>query len=550
MPTDQRSVHEVLLEADLTARDLLLHIDPAQAPAMIRAWPAVTQAAQALWATFPAGTDPRYPAQELPPAPMRDAIDQAADLADTLRRGRARSNARDTTASPWPPPGDLDTNVIRLGENLMRAAELIDRHAGVDQVTGPWGPAQQKDLNAAATRAMHSVYVCSHAVAITCEDFAKSVRARIGLDIHRNDVWALRPARQADHAAALLRETEYVTGQALARAGTPMPHPAPPEQRYGAERLSRAVRGWNRATSVLQTGQVTAGQLRWACHIETAMIAGTGAIARAREHLAGQQQPTAHEGLRAAHQQWTRVRQTLEPACDATDQPPREQILAGNELVAALRDLTWDRDGAATPETLAGRVNPAEALLVLDGAHRHGQALAGDITAAAAQHRIIGHARPLHEQERDAVRSGQRRATIPATALARNAYVRLPSTHALTIENQGHQLAGACSHAQAVLRQTTPPASRASLAEALGPESPAARTRAAANVADLMNAQEPPVIKTDQTLRQARKTFARGTERIARLQARLDQLDNNTAPRPRKDDRRAEPPSQDGPRMT
>src|SRR5665811_526858 len=50
---DQRSVGELLLDADFTTRQLLMDAAGQDAPAMLRTWGEVVQSASELWATLP-----------------------------------------------------------------------------------------------------------------------------------------------------------------------------------------------------------------------------------------------------------------------------------------------------------------------------------------------------------------------------------------------------------------------------------------------------------------------------------------------------------------
>ena len=50
---DERSVGELLLDADFTTRQLLMDVTGNDAPAMLRTWGEVVQSASELWATLP-----------------------------------------------------------------------------------------------------------------------------------------------------------------------------------------------------------------------------------------------------------------------------------------------------------------------------------------------------------------------------------------------------------------------------------------------------------------------------------------------------------------
>ena len=50
---DERSVGELLLDADFTTRQALMDVTGEDAPAMLRTWGEVVQSASELWATLP-----------------------------------------------------------------------------------------------------------------------------------------------------------------------------------------------------------------------------------------------------------------------------------------------------------------------------------------------------------------------------------------------------------------------------------------------------------------------------------------------------------------
>ena len=50
---DERSVGELLLDADFTSRQILMDFNGDDAPAMLRTWGEVVQSAAELWATLP-----------------------------------------------------------------------------------------------------------------------------------------------------------------------------------------------------------------------------------------------------------------------------------------------------------------------------------------------------------------------------------------------------------------------------------------------------------------------------------------------------------------
>lgn len=151
--TDQRSVGELLLEADHTARSILMDVEEMDAATMLRTWGEVVQAAGELWQTMPPVT---------PPQPLTaERIPDAADL--TMQRLQAMTDAlhRGGHEHGWPGDGPADERHLQIAETLARAADLISRRATPQtQLNGR----ELRDLQAARTRIMHTLYIGSHGV--------------------------------------------------------------------------------------------------------------------------------------------------------------------------------------------------------------------------------------------------------------------------------------------------------------------------------------------------------------------------------------------------
>ena len=85
---DGRSVGELLLDADHTARDLLIDAPDLDAAVVLRTWGEVVQTAADLWAALPA---PPAAAGALAPGAARpDVMAQLVVMTDALTRGLRR----------------------------------------------------------------------------------------------------------------------------------------------------------------------------------------------------------------------------------------------------------------------------------------------------------------------------------------------------------------------------------------------------------------------------------------------------------------------------
>ena len=117
---DQRSIGELLLEADHTARSMLVDARDMDAATMLRTWGEVVQAAAELWRALPTTT---------PPLPGTDR--RAPDAADlTMQRLDAMTNARHRRREAgWPGDGPPDERHLQIAATFARAEDLISRHA-------------------------------------------------------------------------------------------------------------------------------------------------------------------------------------------------------------------------------------------------------------------------------------------------------------------------------------------------------------------------------------------------------------------------------------
>ena len=147
---DHRSVGELLLDADHTARDVLMDAGDLDAAAMLRTWGEAVQTAEELWSALPSAPSAASPTQR--PA-AADTMAQVAAMTAALDRGIRRG--------PWPGTGPTDARLQAIADGFARAADLIHRH-------GPPGPssdpAVRADADAARTRIIHTLYIASHGV--------------------------------------------------------------------------------------------------------------------------------------------------------------------------------------------------------------------------------------------------------------------------------------------------------------------------------------------------------------------------------------------------
>ena len=154
-PVDGRSVGELLLDADLTARASLWDPSPEQAKDRARSWGEVAEAAADLWASIPdPSADP--------------SMGRIAELARGLHRTHLRAG--------WPGPGPGDPHLESIATSLARAAELVQarRHP-----TAPLSREGNLDADGARTRIMHTLYVATHGAGVALRNPLADLQRRL-----------------------------------------------------------------------------------------------------------------------------------------------------------------------------------------------------------------------------------------------------------------------------------------------------------------------------------------------------------------------------------
>src|SRR5664280_3165608 len=113
---DQRSVGELLLDADFTTRQLLMDVTGQDAPAMLRTWGEVVQSASELWSTLP--------------QPFRGTTSPIDGVTIARLESMSQLMHRDQVRRGWPGDGPSDARLLHVAETLTGAADLIGRRGG------------------------------------------------------------------------------------------------------------------------------------------------------------------------------------------------------------------------------------------------------------------------------------------------------------------------------------------------------------------------------------------------------------------------------------
>jgi hypothetical protein len=333
---DERSVGELLVDADLTCRQVLFDADAEHARALMRTWGEVVYCAGQLWHAIP---DTR-------PDPTMARLEA---MTSALQRSQARSG--------WPGPGPAHEHLAAVVESLNRATDLVTART---QLQAPLSPAGAADAAAARTRLMHTLYVGAHGVSVALGGYVTQMESRLA---NRERVPVGDSLVHARQALARVSVAENLAGayvQARWPGALTGEHRDPP----AGGRLERALAQWDVQAHRTLTASPTSAAVHWVAVVQrdtavaTLMVTRAAAQTRAIDaHQFGARLAPALVDVEASWAHLARQWQALTPRMDRRVDPPL--LHAGKELRAALREITHDGAGKATPELVAQRVDLA-----------------------------------------------------------------------------------------------------------------------------------------------------------------------------------------------
>ena len=343
---DHRSVGELLLDADHTARDVLMDVGDLDAAAMLRTWGEAVQTAAELWAVLPTAPTAAPPNQRQAPA---DAMAQLAAMTAALHRGIARG--------PWPGTGPTDTRLQAIADSFARAAELIHQH-------GPAGPsshpAVRADADAARTRIIHTLYLTAHGVRLAVLAHARPMEGALASRRKSTAPASLAIAR------SVLPRLDAVEGVAGAYVAATYPATLAGEHRDvpRASRVMDALAAWDVHAHRAIATRPSAGHLRLVGRTQQLILghaavilsaaARTGAIDRF-QYATRLEQP-----LDMARSAWAATGRTWAQFAAHGARPDATALTAAAaEARAALREITIDGPTTATPDVIASRTDLA-----------------------------------------------------------------------------------------------------------------------------------------------------------------------------------------------
>lgn len=335
MPSERRSVGEMLIDSDLLARELLVASAADSAAGLVRTWPSLVQAATRVWAALPAN---------LVPSAEVDPMTRLAGIGAGIGRGTARAS--------WPGPGPQDGRLLEIGANLARAAFLVERYGRDVQ---PTTAAARADLAAAQARIVHVLYVSTHATTLA---------VRLQLDQqhhkmrrHKSSPGRPRPAdlRALGTLVDRLTTFEDVAGQyvrahpvAVAGLGQARAQRAP-------GRLSTVLTRWDAQVHRTFGSAIELPDLIRVARVNAMVAAATGALADTALDRGAVDAPAAGR-LRGAtgtlEALWTQVAELVGNYVSVDLRTDPLLVRAAAETRAAVRDVACAPIGVKRPDDL------------------------------------------------------------------------------------------------------------------------------------------------------------------------------------------------------
>lgn len=435
---DARSIGELLLDADLQARRLLLNVQGQDGLPMLATFDEVVQSAARLWGALPAspGSDPG-----------RASMRQLAALSESMHQSQI---TRD-----WPPaPTTRDARLGDIADTFELATGLARSRAGRATGTTEQG---QADLAAARARIMHVVYVGSHAVALAVREHVHDVHL---LPQKRISMRETRGVPRGQEAVARLGTFEQIAGNVIGnRFGDTVARQYQPE-RPGEERLRFALIDWDiRAHKVLGESPSLAS-LHLIAQTQAGIAVGSRVITRAAheyDELDGDTYRARIEpALQGTDTAWSGLASAVGQLLPRAEPPRADLAAAAAEVRAALLEITHDGTTWASPVMIGARVDLGAAGEVVS----HAIAASADV-AIGTRHAIddgtglqvttrgiAAYAATLPAQQRTG--TGQQ---LSARDLQVNPLVRIPEAihasltqHAEQVARTSQLAAGATGH--------------------------------------------------------------------------------------------------------
>ena len=381
MISDQRSVGELLLDADFHARTLLLDVVGDDAPALLRGWGEVVQAAGDLWSELP----------QLSASPVDGAtMQRLQSMAQGMHRHQLRHD--------WPGEGHPDSRLLNIAENFLTAAQLVDTR---DRARDTWPPAVRADVDAVKMRVMHTMYVAAHGVGVAVRQHVQDTEAQFGsARLSRNN----RAIPRGRDAEAQMMAFEQLTG---AHVGARFPRILRGEHQHpvGAGRLHQAMVSWDIQAHRVASADPTAANVhvigRTQAFLAAANLTMLAAAAQIRHLDNDLFRFQLAPALETSQTSWSQLARHCEQLSDRRQRPDAALVRSAGEVRAAVAEIAYDTTVWASPATIAARVDMDDTVVTLH------QGIAAAVEAAViardalSDDRMTGSARGIAAWQRE-----------------------------------------------------------------------------------------------------------------------------------------------------
>lgn len=388
-PTSEgRSVGEMLFDVDHRSRQMLIDVSGDDAGALLRGWPPVVEAARQLWGAFPG------------PSPFGDHIERVAAQA-------ARIEASVTRARTWPGPGEADPRMIELADTLHTATVLVRRY-GTEIAT--LRVDVQRDLAAARSRVMHSLYVSAHAVNVALHEHGRDLvdaaraRGRVVALSPVHSPYAVAPTTQwiGRIVASESICADYLAGRFAKAVDGEVAHPV-----GDPSRIPQALAQWEiQAHRALATDPAPANIVLVARTQGLLASAGLVLIEAAVRADLLDATPRLASAVTAAGRSWSNIASRWTDLAPAGSHVNPPLIHAAAEVRAALRELTHDNANLASTEIIATRPGLGRATDAMRHCLETSVELAQVVAEKANSPRLFGAARALSIRAHNDIETG------------------------------------------------------------------------------------------------------------------------------------------------
>jgi hypothetical protein len=352
---DRRSVGELVADCDLLARQSLFDLISAEAPAMVRAWPGLAQAAASLFSVLP---------PEGNGWPGDDPMVRIAEVGAAVGRSVA--------AGHWPGSGPAAEIFDEVTTNLTRAATMINRppDGTGDVADQPAGGG----LQMVRTQLMHAVYVTAHSVATALAGYQHDLERGLSLATARRERHAERPnALEIEGAAGMRARFDVIEQLASGYVAAHQPSNRQPISTYDRDRstttrLEAALAVWDVQAHRTLARRPDPADLVRVARVQALIATTTGVITQAAARR-GELDPGVLErlapALEAAQLGWARTARRWGELTNPASRTDRALTDAAAELRAVIAAATANQTGWASPDQIAERIDLPVAMQAL-----------------------------------------------------------------------------------------------------------------------------------------------------------------------------------------